>query len=279
MTVCIGLCVYNNGFGLPYVFNNIERIQTLFTEKINIIVAYDECHDNSLGYLISKNNSFNIHILKNLDTRSTSRVENISNARNKIVNYINIHFPDTEYMIMMDSNEYSCIGEIYVDTLREVLQKKQEWDAVSFDRDAGYYDHWALSFNPFIYSFFHTQNYQIVVAKMREMFNKILENAKITNEFIPVYSAFNGFSIYKWSIFKNCKYNSDIELSFFPKKIVQKQIEITGVPIISNFSGDCEHRHFHLQAIHQYDAKIRIYPKSLFALFIGEKQIGCRGSC
>jgi hypothetical protein len=68
-------------------------------------------------------------------------------------------------------------------------------------------------------------------------------------------------------------------LSFFPKKIVQKQIEITGVPIISNFSGDCEHRHFHLQAIHQYDAKIRIYPKSLFALFKGEKQIGCRGSC
>ena len=49
MTVCIGLCVYNNGFGLPYIFNNIERIQTLFTEKINIIVAYDESHDNSLG--------------------------------------------------------------------------------------------------------------------------------------------------------------------------------------------------------------------------------------
>jgi hypothetical protein len=279
MTVCIGLCVYNNGFGLPYVFNNIERIQTLFTEKINIIIAYDESHDNSLGYLISKKHYFNIRILKNLDVRSTSRVENISNARNKIVNYINVHFPDTEYMIMMDSNEYSCIGDIYVDTLREVLEKKDEWDAVSFDRDAGYYDHWALSFDPFIYSFFHTQNYQIVVAKMREMFNKILEKAKITGAFIPVYSAFNGFSIYKWSIFKNCKYNADIELSFFPKKMVQKQIEITGVPIISNFTGDCEHRHFHLQAIHQYDAKIRIYPKSLFALFNGDKKVGCRGSC
>ena len=280
MQVCIGLCVYKNEFGLPFVFKNIERIQTLFEKKIQIVVAFDESPDCSLGFLLSKLESFNIHIIKNTKPISNSRVENISNARNVILDYIRENISETEYVIMMDTNEYACVGDIQVNVLREVLDRKNEWDAVSFDREAGYYDNWALSFDPFIYSFFHTVDYEKTVGKMREVFGKIMENAKKTpNKFIPVFSAFNGFSIYKWSIFKDCKYSSDIDLSFFPIELVEKQVEITKIPLLDNFQGDCEHRHFHLQAIKTKNARINIYPKYLFATFQGEKMKNCRGPC
>ena len=280
MQVCIGLCVYQNEFGLPFIFKNMERIQTLFEEKIQLVVAYDESPDCSLGILLSKLESFNIHIIKNTLPRSNSRVENISNARNQILEHIRSKFPETTYLIMMDSNEYACIGEIYLDVLKETFEREEEWDAISFDREAGYYDHWALSFDPFIYSFFHTIDYQYVVGKMREYFGKMMENAKETPDIlIPVFSAFNGFSIYKWRVFQDCKYSSTIDISLFPREILEKQMNITGVPFISNFSGDCEHRHFHLQAIREKNACIRILPKSLFSIFKGEKMKHCRGPC
>jgi len=282
MQVCIGLCVYNNEFGLPYVFKNIERIQTCFKEKIQVVVAYDESPDCSLGILLSKLDSFHIHIIKNTKPITNSRVVNIANSRNQILEFVRENIPKTTYMIMIDSNEYACIGEISLDVLKEVFEPDlaKKWDAVSFDREAGYYDHWALSFDPFIYSFFHTADFQQTVAKLREYFEKIMKHAKKTpNELLPVFSAFNGFAIYKWSVFKDCNYSSEIDISLFPRELLEKQIQITGVPFIPNFSGDCEHRHFHLQAIREKNARIRIFPKSLFARFQGEKKKDCRGPC
>lgn len=284
MSICIGLCVFNNGFGLPYIFKNIERIQSLFTEKIQIVIAYDESHDNSLGFIMSKLNDFNIHFTdKNNRPDFAYRNGYICFARNMILKYIRKNIPDTKYLIMMDSNEYACVGDIQLDTFKEILEPEREnkWDAVSFDREAGYYDYWALSFDPFAYSFFHTDNRELVLDKMKIKFNLLLENARNTMNFINVYSAFNGFAIYKWSIFKDCNYSIDINLSLFPAQILEKQVVETGVkfiPVLKN-AYDCEHRHFHLQAIHTKNAKIRIYPKSLFAKFTGEKMNGCRGPC
>ena len=280
MSVCIGLCVYKNEFGLPYVFKNIERIQTLFSEKIQVIVAYDECPDCSLGIILSKLDSLNIHILKNTKPVLYSRIQRISNARNQILEHIRNFASNPKYLIMMDSNEYACIGDIQLDVLKEAFDREKEWDSVSFDREAGYYDHWALSFDPFIYSFFHTINYQNTVAKLREYFEKIMENAKKTPDvFLPVFSAFNGFAIYKWQIFQSSIYSTQIDISLFPVEIIKKQIEITGVPIIDKLDEDCEHRYFHLKAIREKNARIFIYPKSLFAKFTGEKKKNCRGPC
>ena len=44
-----------------------------------------------------------------------------------------------------------------LDILCEVFTEKnlKKWDSVSFDREDGYYDYWALSFHNFIYSFHH----------------------------------------------------------------------------------------------------------------------------
>jgi glycosyltransferase involved in cell wall biosynthesis len=283
MSCSIGLCVYNNAFGLPYIFKNIEKIQTLFTEKINIIIFYDESQDESLQIIhnqIETNKNQNIKIIHNTKPKTNLHVDNICYARNSILEYIRSNIPNTKYLMMMDSNEYACVGEIQLQPLRDVFLREAEWDAVSFDREAGYYDHWALSFDPFVYSFFHTANFEKTVEKLREKFGEILTNARKTpSQFVPVYSAFNGFAIYKWSIFQNCKYDTNIDVSLFPVNILQKQINYTGVPLIQYFKGDCEHRYFHLQAIARENARIMIYPQYIFAKFKRTPMPGCRGPC
>lgn len=197
MSICIGLCVYKNEFGLPFIFKNIERIQTLFPEKkIQIVVAYEESADCSLGILISKLSDFDIHILKNYNTEKYMvHYKYIANARNQILHFIRENIPLTKYLMMMDTNEYGCAGDIQLDVLKEIFEPEQEkeWDAVSFECD------------------------------------------------IKVYSAFYEFAIYKWSVFQDCEYNMDIDLSLFP-----------------------EHRHFKREK----KARICIFPKSLFSRIV-----------
>ena len=153
-----------------------------------------------------------------------------------------------EYFMMMDSNEYSCIGDINPEVIKDVLSRN-DWDGISFDREAGYYDYWALSFYPYIYSFFHFTNWNKVIDTMRDEFSKLLNDYKSNkpDELIPVYSAFNGFSIYKTAKFLNCNYNTKINLALFPINSIEKERAITGCKIIRAMGGDCEHRHFHLE--------------------------------
>lgn len=268
--IIIGLCVYNNEIGLPLVLENIKKMNVLF-ERIQIIAFYDHSDDNSLQLLQSfENDNITIDIIinENETSRSSIRTENISIARNNIIETIkNKYLDKCEYFIMMDSNDYSCVGDINIDVLKYVFNRRDEWDAISFDREAGYYDTWALSFDPYIYSFYHFENSEDVVEQMRKKFDMILNEYK--NEkpdtFINVYSAFNGFAIYKTSIFIKCSYSSKIKFDLFPKDILKKQIELTRNKLVRNLSNDCEHRSFHLEAIKKNNASIKICTKSLFS--------------
>jgi hypothetical protein len=172
----------------------------------------------------------------------------------------------------MDSNNYSCIGDIDMDVLKNVLNR-DDWDSVSFDREAGYYDFWALSYYPFVYSFFHFADYQKVVNALQVDFDKILVAHKTKNDsntqetFIQVISAFNGFAIYRTPIFLNCSYSSDIDISMFPRQFLLANQQAVGSKIIKYKKCDCEHRKFHMEAILRNNAKIMISTKSLFKKF------------
>ena len=267
LNVCICLCVYNNEFGLPFVLKNIHQMVSFF-KNAQIIVFYDHSIDSSLSLLNEyKQNYKNMEIIIQEQKKFSSRVENICFARNFLLHCIREKYSDYDYFIMMDSNEYSCIGEINIEVLKNVFQRRNEWDSISFDREAGYYDTWALSFNPFIYSFFHFQNWQKVVDMMRENFHQILTDYKTNKpqDLIPVYSAFNGFAIYKTEKFIDCQYNTKINLSLFSLHLLKKVQEITDCKITNQMTNDCEHRSFHLEAIQKNEAKIRICTQSLFA--------------
>lgn len=273
---CICLCVYNNEEGLPQVINNIKKLDDIFNTQI--LVFYDHSSDNSLSILNDYNkNNDNMEIIINNFKISRNRTENIAFARNGLLQLIRNKYNECEYFIMMDSNEYSCVGDIKIDTIKETLSM-DNWDCISFDREAGYYDTWALSFEPYIYSFFHFNNYEKVVSMMRSEFTKLLNKYKQSNELIPVYSAFNGFAIYKTEKFLNCNYSADINLSLFPPESIKKQEELTGQSIISIKKYDCEHRNFHLEAIKKNNALIRISTKSVFSK-VENPRSGLRGPC
>jgi hypothetical protein len=188
------------------------------------------------------------------------RTMRIANARNEILNYIRFSQKRGEkhnYFIMMDSNEYACVGKINIDTLRNAIQRSDEWDSISFDREAGYYDYWALSFGSHIYSFYHVQNKNDALNNMVVDFTTKLNEARKSSNLIPVYSAFNGFAIYKTNMFLNCTYSSMIHIHLFPKEFLPSKI-------VNDFKNDCEHRKFHLEAIKKNSAKIMVSPLSIF---------------
>lgn len=115
----------------------------------------------------------------------TSRTARIAVARNGILHVIrSLHSKGfcNEYFIMMDSNEYACVGQINIPTLRSALERSDEWDSVSFNRDAGYYDYWALSYDRYIYSTFHVVNRNETANNMREDFEKKLKYANAKND-------------------------------------------------------------------------------------------------
>lgn len=277
----IGLCVYNNERGLPSVLSNIVAIsQSKLFDKLTIVAFYDTSSDKSYSILESfkskhsKSESALIQtvILSNhkkefrmsfgnagrvMDKYRTMR---IANARNEILNYIRLsqkRGDEHDYFIMMDSNEYACVGNINLDTLRNALRRSDEWDSISFDREAGYYDYWALSFDPHIYSFYHVQNKNDTLNNMVTEFATKLNASRKSCDLIPVYSAFNGFAIYKTNMFLNCSYSSFIHIHLFPKELLPSKI-------INYFKNDCEHRKFHLEAIKKNGAKIMVSPLSIF---------------
>ena len=268
-TCSINICTFNNQQGLPPVIKNIKTLINLFTDtKVNFF--YDKSTDDTLQILqnFQKEYPHCVDIIINTTPRSSSRTTNIAHARNQLLQHTLTKYPEHQYIIMMDTNEYSCVGEINTDTILKVFTPNNihKWDAVSFDREAGYYDTWALSFDNFIYSFFHFQNSKSVVEKMREEFNELLSSYKlyIPNEFIPVYSAFNGFAIYKTHKFTGCSYSSTIDPSIFPTDSISNQIKYCNSNILPYLENDCEHRHFHLQAIQKNNAIINIFPQSIF---------------
>ena len=265
---CLGLCVYNNEYGLPKVLKNIKKLESVL--KIKIIIFFDHSNDRSLQIIYDYCDTLNLDytLLINNNIRSNIRTENISNARNGILQHIRENYPEYPYFAMMDSNHYSCVGKINPEVIQKMLDRKDEWDSISFDREAGYYDDWALSLEPLLYSFDHFNPREPVVQKMRVNKNTVLEQYKRNkpNDLIPVYSAFNGFALYKSEIFLKCSYSADIDVQLFPRDSIMNQCHIVQQNIIPHFYGDCEHRKFHLEAIKNCGARIRISLLSLFSI-------------
>ena len=107
-------------------------------------------------------------------------------------------------------------------------------------------------------------------------FNLLLQKHRKTQDFISVYSAFNGFAIYKTHKFIDCEYSNIIDHSLFPLNSINNQIKKMDCQIVKHYTNDTEHRHFHLQSIQKHHSKICIFPKFLF-FKIPNPIVGLRG--
>ena len=257
---CICGTVKNCEPYLEKVFKNIETIGKIF-DDYKIIMFYDKSDDDSLQFLTNyQNNNLEKMILHiNIEPLSNFRVYNIAKARNKCLEIIRTKFPDYEYFIMIDCDEV-CASPVNLETLLYYLTINTEWDALTFNKNP-YYDLWALSKYPYSFSCMHFQNWKSWGTFIEE----IIANTP-PKTLIPCLSAFNGFAIYKTNKFINCYYDGKPRLDLLPIHLIEKNIEICGPIYLNGKAGliDCEHRSFHLMAINNNDARIRIAPEIIF---------------
>lgn len=261
--------VRNCGPYLNKVFENIEKVASVF-DDYHIIMSVDDSKDNTVEILIEKQKQHTkekMDILINTNTLSNIRVENICNARNKyLVRMIEINnlLDDTEkinYFIVLDCDDV-CSYSMNETVLKPYLNRT-DWDALSFNRNQ-YYDFWALSIEPYVYSCWHWNDARKVIDDMRNYLKTRISELK-EGELLPCHSAFDGFAIYRLDKFIDCKYNWNIDIKIFSKEQIEQNIaRIGSLPFTNNMFGDCEHRRFHLEAIHKNNAQIRISPLSIF---------------
>lgn len=247
---------------LKNIFANISSIIPLF-EDFHIIMSVDPCVDNTMNILTKYKDKYGdkMDILYNTNPLSDIRVERISNSRNRILNQIRVLNKGFSHFIMMDCDDV-CASRIKPDVLSKYLYR-DDWDSLSFNRPE-YYDIWALSFKPYMFSCWNFPNSHQVVNDTRIEIQRQLANIQ-PDDLLPCYSAFNGFAIYKISKFLNCYYNWIIDYSYFSQVMIDLNTKYTKtIPFKRNPDQDCEHRVFHFQAIRKNDAKIRISPLYLF---------------
>lgn len=275
-SVYIGGCIKDFEPYIDDIFKNIDRIIPLF-ENYKIILAYDTIKESVLKILYEKQKQYSMELIfieENIAiTDYRLRSHRIANARNGILNYIRrqdlkCQFP---YFIMMDMDNVS-INPIDTNVLQYYLYDNTEWDALSFNR-SDYYDIWALSIEPFLLSCWHFPNSNWLIPFIKNYITSRLSNLT-ENELLPCISAFNGFGLYKTSMFIDSHYDGSIKktLDMFSKEQIEYcekasqsklTIDTTYHPIIHP-TTDCEHRAFHLSAINEKGARIRISPRKLF---------------
>ena len=265
-------CIKNCEPHLNGVFHNINLITKLL-DDYRIIIAYDESSDNTLQELHLLRKTFpegKMTIIMGDSKLSYIRTQNISNARNRILNSIREDKENMfEYFIMMDMDEV-CSGKMNKKLLRRFLKSGNDlpWDALTFNRSV-YYDVWALSIKPYTFSCWHYANHKQIYTNMVHYVNKKLAEVAIhdsINALLPCISAFNGFGLYRTAKFICSKYEWNVHatLAIYPKSEIDiMSRQVWSQPIARH--DDCEHRYFHIRASQLNGARICISPNCLFS--------------
>lgn len=265
----------------PYlhkIFLNLQRLESLFSTT-QIVFFYDQSKDNTLKLLYDYKQRFpNIHIIENQEPLLKYRTHRIAYGRNKLLDYMNTHFNDYEYFIMMDCDDV-CINPIKTDIIDKYLNRN-DWDSLSFNRIGyinenytDYYDIWALQYEPFLWDCWGFGKLSSNVTNiMKQDIMKKLHNLE-EDELFPCISAFNGFAIYRKHKFNNCKYNGDRinklsineyhELKEYMDKLGLTDIQLHNLTT-ENTPETCEHISFHKEAIKYNGAKIKISKNTIF---------------
>jgi hypothetical protein len=257
MNCCICGTVRNCGPYLDKIFQNMELIGGLF-ENYVIILYYDHSDDNTLQKLkdyqkINRKLKFFVNNSELLPYRT----HRLAMGRNFCLQYIKQNYSDYPFFIMMDCDD-RCAYNMNLNHLKRHLYS-DTWDALSFQHPAGYYDTWALSKRPFVVS---CHNFKDAGQGQRLITGLINKTPK--NKLIQCFSAFNGFSIYRTNKFLDCQYDGRFRLDYIPKELIRENIKHAGKINFSQTKEDCEHRHFHFEAVLKNNARIMISPVCLF---------------
>lgn len=131
------------------------------------------------------------------------RIEQISNARNKLVDELEKNiYEDFNYVVMIDFDARTFSVEGILDSLRLV---KEQRNRIIYANSEKYYDYYALRSAHCEYNLFGPE-------LMGEYFWKLstvqpLQIKPTQTNLVPVYSAFNGIGVYSKDIFSSHFYD------------------------------------------------------------------------
>jgi len=259
---CICGTVRNCGKYLATIFSNMEKLGKVF-EDYRIILYYDSSDDDTLAKLkVYKEKNDKMFFYVNQSEMLSYRTHRLALGRNYCISHIKENYKDYEFFVVMDCDDI-CARNININSLLLYL-KRDIWDCLTFQHPKGYYDNWALSKPPYVISCHHFSNSGLGARLIDGIIKN--RNRNRNRSLIPCLSAFNGIAIYRTQKFIDCIYDGNFRLNYIPKKLIDENIKYAGYPILNknNTIEDCEHRHFHFQAVFKNNARIRISPLCLF---------------
>tara|TARA_B110000977_G_scaffold200015_1_gene289142 strand:- start:903 stop:2669 length:1767 start_codon:yes stop_codon:yes gene_type:complete len=269
------LCVRNCEIYLTKLFKNLKKLSNLF-ENCYFIFIYDNCSDNTEKILLDFKNKHDNVIIKNIENKSKCRTTRIAKARNECIKIIYNELENIDYHIMIDADDVNT-KSWNVNILPKYFIR-DDWDCLTFNRER-YYDIWALLYDNIQHHCWGYNNLDCcwkISSFMRQDITKKLNRLE-DGKLFTCYSAFNGFGIYRTSIFKDIHYEGIYKnfkkmisngkrkqtLKFFKTITRNKKLEIIDGCVNPGFGTHCEHLYYHLSAIKEKNAKIRISKESL----------------
>lgn len=235
----------------PYisrVFKNIYTIARLFADY-KIVIFENDSTDQTLEILNSyakKDSNMTLLSERNIPVPKYFRACSIAYCRNRLLEKINASFMDYDFMVMIDLDDV-CAMPIQIHHFKNIFKTKM-WDSVSFNREQ-YYDKWALRTPPFIKNCWNFARRAECIRYINQLDHHIVHLLK-RNKMIPVFSASNGFAIYKIDKIKGCKYDGQNKERRLGNRVRHWE--------------DCEHVAFHRDMMEKNNARHFISSLILF---------------
>lgn len=206
MNIALCFCVRNCETYLPYIFKNIERLQTLDINVYSIFV-FDNCTDNSERLLRNYHlKHMDSVVVKHIRNKSPYRTVRIANARNACLDVVYNKLENISYHIMIDADDVNS-NPWNIKVIQDYLTNfdNDNWDCISFHRKH-YYDIWALQYDNFKHHCwgFGDKSKQVVQFIYKDITNR-LNSLEVNSMYVM--SAFNGFCIYRTDRFEGFYYD------------------------------------------------------------------------
>lgn len=253
------LTIRNCADYLDKIFLNLNLLSAQFTD-FYVICVFDNCTDATEQILLEYQRTapFKVIVFKHSND-SPYRTVRISDARNICLQLMNPFHVDFHFMI--DADDVN-IQPWNIDIIRYYLGT-EDWDSLSFNRP-DYYDIWALLYNNYkqhCYAF--VEYYPVVLHIKADITSRLRVN---DDKLFDCLSAFNGFAMYRTSVFNNIVYDGTYEAF---KTIVTEEDRLSTLQLLQHELNKplpinphqvecCEHLFYHISAIQKNNARIRI---------------------
>ena len=216
-SLIIAGCARDCGKYLPYVLKKIKKLAN--NKKVYFIFYENDSKDNTNKILQNfvneindeNNNNQKAHLItEKLNIKR--RTPRIAYCRNEILKYImnNNLNKKFKYFINMDLDNVNI--NLNIKSVNRCLNESNKWDIASINQNNKYYDLWALrTYNKKNNCWYKDS---CPLYTLDTWFNNISKLKKIRNipinlNYLPVISAFGGFTIYKTKLLNNSWYSGE----------------------------------------------------------------------